>query len=577
MNILHSPLLRIITENKQQWLGLSMMVCITLLNTIVKVISAYLWGKSVDTAVSGNFSLSLYLLIIMIVCQPLGAALTVLQHKTTATTVESIFKSIRLRAFSAIAKGEIISVEQTMRSGDTASRLNSDLERLAELFSDRFVWLHRILLQGLVSITACFFISWQLSLAYYTLLPISLWLMNRISIPLQKQQHTASESTGKAMNITTDMVSNIMVIKSFNVYDMIYSKFSEAIDTSYNETVKSAGVASKMSILRLSISVLQIIVLFGASFYLVLHGIISSGAIITFVFLSNYVCEGMELADYSIRTIRNASVLARRVYQIIDLPQEMSGTIQIGNNDIPIEVKNLSFGYHPEIYCLQNISFNKIRKGMKIGIVGPSGSGKSTLLKLICRFYQCTDDVLYLFGVSAQKWDVEVLRKKISLVSQDGYLFDGTIFDNIAYGKEHCTEDEVVRVVKNTMLWDFIGTLEKGLYSQVGESGSLLSGGQKQRICIARAMIKNAELIVLDEITSSLDVQTESEILESLDILLKDKTTIIVSHRMVAVRHVDYLYCLENGRIKEQGTPNELIDLKGYYYIMSKKQGLFNE
>jgi ABC-type multidrug transport system fused ATPase/permease subunit len=196
------------------------------------------------------------------------------------------------------------------------------------------------------------------------------------------------------------------------------------------------------------------------------------------------------------------------------------------------------------------------------------------VIRLICRFYNHNSGTLKLFGVDSEKICVYNLRKNLALVTQEPFLFEASIFENVRFGRENATEHDVIEALKSANLWDFVLSLPDGINTCLGEFGSRLSGGQRQRLSIARALVKDAKLVLLDEPTSALDSQTESEIQNALENLLHGRAAVIVAHRLTTVQNADYMYCLENGEVIEQGTPSELFAKRGYYYEMCQMQGV---
>jgi ABC-type multidrug transport system fused ATPase/permease subunit len=233
--------------------------------------------------------------------------------------------------------------------------------------------------------------------------------------------------------------------------------------------------------------------------------------------------------------------------------------------------KALDFAYDGGPKVLSGLNL-LIQKGKKVAIVGPSGSGKSTVIKLICRFYGCGGGELSLFGEKGEEISLPELRKQLALVTQEPGLFEGSILENVRYGRSDAGEEDVVKALQAADLWGYVSELPQGIHTQLGEFGSGLSGGQRQRLSIARALLKDAKLVLLDEATSALDTRSEQEIQRALDNLLEGRAAVIVAHRLSTVQKADYLYCLEDGRVAEEGSPAELTAKKGYYYEMCKMQ-----
>ncbi|MDY8116770.1 ABC transporter ATP-binding protein [Paenibacillus polymyxa] len=560
-----------------KWYGLILIIFCSVARSIIKALTSYQLGTAIDALSVQELISAVTHLVIAIVLPFGGSILMAVENRSIGVTMESLFLSIRLRSFTTIAEADVSYLERETRLGDISSRLNSDLENLNSVLSGQFTWLFTVLIQMAVSVGFCMLVSWQLSIAYFLILPISIWGIQKISKPISRYQTKASERTGASMNVAVDMLSNILVVKSFHAYDEMNARYAKEVNRAYKETTRSNKIVSILTALKLVVSIMQIGALFYFSLYYLKKEIITVGDIVVFISLSTYVREGFGLIDYVARALRSASSLAERVIQVIDIPGEKSGNDNKKYFTKPlVSLQNVSFGYDTMQEVLKGISI-QVRDKQKVGLIGHSGSGKSTVLKLISRFYMQTKGEIEFYGKPSECWDLCALRKNFAIVPQEPFLFQGTIFDNIAYGNVNCSEADVIRAAKDAGLWDFVSGLSDGLYTHVGDYGAQLSGGQKQRICIARAMLKNAQLILLDEVTSALDTKAEEVVKKSLDKLLANRAAIIVAHKLSTIQDVDYLYCFANGVVIEHGTPKKLLSQKGYYYQICIKQGLISE
>lgn len=230
-----------------------------------------------------------------------------------------------------------------------------------------------------------------------------------------------------------------------------------------------------------------------------------------------------------------------------------------------LEFRNVSFSYVENRKVLKDVSFS-VREGQTVGIVGQTGAGKSTIANLIMRLYDCTSGEILLDGTNIREYSFEALRKSVAIVSQETYLFNGTILDNIRYANPEATYEDVIRASKSAHAHDFIIKEQDGYQTKIGQGGKQLSGGEKQRVSIARALLKNPRILILDEATSAMDTQTERSIQKALTELAKGRTTIMIAHRLSTLRDADYLISIEDGKVAEQGTAAELMEGKGVYY-----------
>jgi len=569
-------LLRLLQNSKKHWFGITGIVFFSVLAGPLKTQVAVLWGHVVDTTVAGYMDIVPTIVITMVILLVLDSLRTISLYKLIGKTIEDIFANLRMQIFNALAKADSTILENSVRSGDTALRIGDDIETLANNIGEQFPNSIRLISQGVFAFITCIYLSWQLSITYLILLPLSFFLTQKISKPIEVQLKVSSNIIGGAMSLCTDIISGIDNIKSYNLQNEMNRRFGDTMKKSYTELEKVEKISVRLTIVRYTFSVLQIMSLFLIGTWLVSQGVITIGAVIAFVALSIYIKELFEISGYIFYIFRSSVARAERVYEIIDLPEERSGDIIISEtfDDNLIKMSNLSFSYdakNPNL-TLDQVNFT-LNKNQKIAIIGSSGCGKSTLIKLICRFItEIHDGELSLYGINASNINTRSLRQRIALVSQDSVIFAGSIYENVAYGKPDATNDEILRAIKYANLMDYVNTLPEKAHTIIGEFGMQLSGGQRQRIAIARAFLKGADIVILDEATSALDTQTEKEVQLALDALLVGRAAIIVAHRLSTVKNVDYLYCMESGKIIEEGQPNNLIEKKGYYYNMCLKQ-----
>jgi ATP-binding cassette subfamily B protein len=291
-------------------------------------------------------------------------------------------------------------------------------------------------------------------------------------------------------------------------------------------------------------------------------------------FLLGFYEPIMELAN-SNRMVTRAASSAQRVFEVLDTPPDIYSTsksIRKPTFEGNVEFRNVSFSYEGAQPALRDVSL-KVEAGQMIGLCGPSGAGKSTFVNLLCRFFDVTDGQILIDGIDIRDYDVKWLRRQIGMVLQEPYLFHGTIADNIRYGNPEADHAEIIRAAKAANAHDFIVGFPDGYDTMVGERGQSLSGGERQRISIARAILHNPRLLILDEATSSVDTETEKQIQQALDRLVEGRTTFAIAHRLSTLQAADRLIVLEKGRIVEQGLHAELVDKKdGVYAKLHKTQ-----
>lgn len=571
-----NPLLRFYADNRKHWPGLIAIIVISLFAGVFKMLVSVMWGRAVDLGVAGRFQPMLNTAAVMFGLILLDCLRTAIHYHMIGRVTEKIFVEIRTGALQKLTVGDVAVLENLFRSGDTATRINSDIETLSEFTAGHVSNFSRLLFQGIFAMIGCLLLSWQLFIATCFVIPFSLWIVKKISMPIQVQSRKSMDDTGFAMSVAVDTVNAMLTVKAFELEDTLADRFAKYADAAYMQAEKTEKVNMKMTGVKYAANVIQTMSLFLVGSWLVSGGNLSVGFLIAFITLSNYITETLGMSDYMISQYRRAVAGAERLYGVLDIPEERSGTVQKAMSDMPCQAFDLGFSYEAEAAILQNLNVMIGRK-QRVAIVGASGCGKSTLIKLICRFYLPKNGSLKLFGVESSDWDAHALRQHFAIVSQEPIVFDGSIYENIAYGKPGLTRRECEEVLMRVNLGEFVSGYEQGIDYQIGEYGYRLSGGQKQRLCIARAMVKKASLILLDEATSALDAQTEKEVQKALDMLLEDRAAVIVAHRLATVQNVDYIYCLDHGKMIEEGSPQELLLQKGYYYEMCRLQGLVAE
>ena len=570
------PLLRLYLENRRYIPGLALILLISLLAGGLKLAASTLWGQAVDFGVAGRISPMLWAAGAMTLVILVDCARTAVHYHIIGRVTETMFRDVRMKAFRKLTTGDAATLERDFRTGDTATRLNSDIDVLNNFTAGHVSNFSRLLFQGVVALAGCLFLSWQMSLAYLVVLPLSLWIVKRVSAPIQAKTKSSLDSTGAAMSVAAEAIQGALTVKAFGAEEELARRFDAAVDSATQQKVQSEKISQKLTGVKYAANVLQTMALFLLGSVLVTRGAVSVGTLVAFLALSNYITEPFGQLDYMISQVRRATATAQRYFEVMDVPDEADGPVTRPASPVPCQAQELAFSYDGQNRVLQDITL-RIAQGQQVAVVGESGCGKSTLLRMLCRFYLPQAGSLRLFGVEAKDWQGEALRQHIALVTQNSTLFDGSVYENVAYGKPGLTRAECRAALEAVELWDFVSQFPDGMDHPIGEGGAALSGGQKQRLCIARALVKEAPLVLLDEATSALDTQTEKEVQAALDKLLAGRSAVIVAHRLTTVQNAHYVYVLEQGHVLEEGPPKELLAKRGRYYEMCKLQGLAGE
>ena len=366
-----------------------------------------------------------------------------------------------------------------------------------------------------------------------------------------------------------------MTVKSFAGEEYESNRYSKGLNKVVKVALKAAGFRGAFIsfIIFALFGGIVAVMWYGAS--LVAQGVMSVGDLVSFVLYTTFIGGSIAGLGDIYSQIQKAIGSSERVLEIMDeAPEVSTADYQQVPADGHIQFDQVRFNYptRPEIEVLKSVSFT-IRPGEKVALAGHSGAGKSTIIQLLLKFYPVSSGSIEVDGKELQYWNLKQLRSNIGIVPQEVLLFGGSIKENIAYAKPDATEDEIIEAAKKANAWQFISKFPEALETKVGERGIKLSGGQRQRVAIARAILKDPAILILDEATSSLDAESEALVQEALDELMKNRTTIIIAHRLATIRKVDRIYVLNEGRIVEEGSHEDLArQHEGYYANLVKLQ-----
>ena len=406
----------------------------------------------------------------------------------------------------------------------------------------------------------------ELTLILYAVIPVMIISGYAFKKRIKKFFVRRKEVSGEINSQVEDTLLGIRVVQSFVGEDKEMEKFTKN-NLDYLDVKKDTykGVGQFISVIRIFESIMYVMVLVLGGIFLI-KGKIDAGDFVAYLLYVTTLLASVRTIIQYLEQFENGMSSVKRFYEIMDIePTIKGGDFELRNVEGVIEFKDVSFGYKDNSNVLEGLNL-KINKGENVAIVGPSGSGKTTLCNLIPRFYDVKSGMVTLDGVDVTTCTLESLRRNIGVVQQDVYLFSGTVYDNIAYGKNEATYDEVIAAAKRAGIHDFVMELPNGYDTYVGERGVKLSGGQKQRISLARVFLKNPPILILDEATSALDNESEKVIEESLDELSIGRTTLTIAHRLTTIKNSDRIIVLTNDGIAEEGSHSELMEKKGIYY-----------
>ncbi|MFA7081144.1 MAG: ABC transporter ATP-binding protein [Bacteroidales bacterium] len=456
------------------------------------------------------------------------------------------------------------------RKGDLLSRMSSDLSDIEISVMSSLQMLAKDPVMVIVFLIALVIASQKLVIFIVIILPLVAILIKQIGASLNRNSEKGQKQIGTVLSTVEETLGGVRVINAYNAGDIIQKKFEQennAYAKLMTKILRRKDLSSPLTEI-FAIFALVVVVLFGG--IMVINGEIHPSILIGFVLLFARIIAPLQSVTSAYYNLKKAEAAAHRLYEILDAPEriiEKPNAIKDIIFEDKVEYKNVSFSYieeqGKEKLVLDNINL-EIEKGQTVAIVGRSGAGKSTLIDLLPRFQDALKGDITIDSISIMDFNINSLRHKIGVVTQESILFNDTIFGNIAFGISSSLE-EVQKAAKAANAHDFIEKMPKGYYTNIGDRGLTISGGERQRICIARAILKNPAILLLDEATSALDTESERLVQESLETIMKGRTTLVVAHRLSTILNSDKIIVMDNGEIVEQGTHQSLLAKEGIY------------
>ena len=524
---------------------------------------------------TGNFVLALLLLVlssglVMILQQIVG----VIQGRNNASLVPGVVAQIKGTVFEALQKLSI-GFFTRRQTGSLMQRVNGDANEVMGFFIDGLPYLLYNVFTFLFAFIIMFGMDWRLALVSFFMLPPMFYVSYRLLPRLWHAYGRRSRTVRTLYSVLNDGISGARVVKAFGQEEYENRRFEKVNDRVRNSEIQIVSYGNRFEITYSLAREIPNLLVFciGAIFILQVPGAFTYGKLITFMNYLGMMQGPMQFFSHIFRWWSGSMNAAQRIFEIIDAKPDVVEKENPEYLDIKgdIVLKDVCFGYEPNKSVLKNIGFS-VKAGEMLGIVGKSGAGKSTLVNLISRLYDVESGEITLDGVNIKDIAFSSLRGAVAMVSQETYIFMGTIAENIAYAKPDASRMEIVRAAMAANAHQFICRLPDGYDTIIGSGGRELSGGERQRLSIARAILANPRILVLDEATASVDTETERAIQESLEKLIKGRTTISIAHRLSTLRDADYLIVLDRGELVESGTHSELVAKRGEYYKLLQLQ-----
>lgn len=486
---------------------------------------------------------------------------------------QSVIIDIRAAVFKKLQRLSISFYDKN-KTGTIMSYVTNDVNALQSAMVENTI---EMITEGFIligSVVAMIYLDWRLTLFTVCTFPVVLWFMEFFGKKIRKTGGRIQECTADITSVLQESVASARVIKSFVREDYEVDRFDVENRANFRANMKNAQLMATLT------PVVEIVAAIGVTMIIwyggnnVINGTITAGSLVAFLTYAVNISNPIKRLTRVIGNIQKALAAAQRVFMIIDMPEEVAESRdakQLPEVSGKVEFKNVSFAYDDKGNVITDLSFS-VKPGEVIAIVGPSGAGKSTIANLLPRFYDVNKGDIKIDGHSVREVTLDSLREQVGIVPQETMLFNGSVYNNILYGRLDATKEEIEAAAKAANAHDFIMQLTDGYETKLGDRGVNLSGGQRQRIAIARAILKNPRILILDEATSALDTESERVVQEALDRLMVGRTSFVIAHRLSTVKNADKILVLEKGNLVESGTHDELLALDGLYAHLYKIQ-----
>ncbi|HEV2690787.1 MAG TPA: ABC transporter ATP-binding protein [Bryobacteraceae bacterium] len=495
-----------------------------------------------------------------------GAICSYTEKYVTTSVGQWVMHDLRLMLYHRIQRLSL-AYHDHKQTGDLLSRVTSDIDAIQSFIASGLLGalINSMTLVGMVGVM--FYVNWRFTLVALSVSPVLFGVVYSYTRRIKKASRQVRKKEGEIVSVIQEVLSSIRVVKAFAREDYEERRLEEESLESVELTLKARTLKAKLSpLVDILVAIGTAMVLwFGAR--MVLSGTLSAGSLVVFIFYLGKMYKPMQELSKMTDAYSKAAVGYERIKEVLDTDREVKDLP--GARPAPyfkgqIEFEKVDFAYEPDQPVLKDVSF-RVESGQMAALVGPTGAGKTTIISLIARFYDPVSGLVRIDGHDIRSFRQKSLRQQISLVLQETVLFHGPIWSNIAYGKPKATRGEILRAAELANAHEFIEKLPQGYDTIVGERGITLSGGQRQRIAIARAIIRDTPILILDEPSAGLDASSEKLVFEALDRLMEGKTSIVIAHRLSTIRRANVIVVVQDGAIVEQGKHEELLRTGGLY------------
>ena len=563
-----SSYIRLLSYCRPYKMRLAAALACMVLSAIFGIIPPWLIKNVVDDVLINKESSTLDLLAFGIVALYILKALFGYGHMYLMTWVgQKVVIDIRLELYDHTQRLSLAKL-YSKRSGEFLSRITNDVATLQNILAAVVV---DFVVQGCTFIgIICFllFINWKLTLVTFVVTPLAVLVIDKASSKLREVGGTIQEKLAMVAAIAQEALSSIRIVRAFVTEEKEYARFEDESNRHFKAVMKGTQVRGLLE------GIVEVILIAALAFILwfggrdVIKGRLTAGELLAFLTYIGLLVQPIRVLSRVISTIQQGVASADRVFEILDEKNEVplpDDPVVLSPMEGRISFRDVWFAYNDRAWVLKGLDF-EIVNGQKVAVVGSTGAGKSTLADLVMRFYDPQKGRILIDGTDIRQLDLKTYRRQIGVVPQDPVLMKGTLAYNIGYGFEGVTDADLIKAAEIAGILDFIRSLPDGFDTGVGERGVTLSGGQRQRIAIARAVVRDPRILIMDEATSSLDALVEQQVQDAMRKAMEGRTSIIIAHRLSTIRDADRIAVLSGGKLVEQGTHEELISMKGHYH-----------